>query len=241
MATTANGPTESAQCAISRVAVLRRLHNSEISAWRWDGVQESHFCHLARVHHRRHRCRQVSGLQCDRLLHGAWPAPGLRPCNVRKSPHSEPWRSTGFIARLRLRRPGQPRWIPFVQVEKRGRIAPIAVARPCLSPGARSGLRRPCRTTDPTMKGLPAAGEPLGSQAPPDGRGYKDGGESDRAGDQLLLPVIASKFPGFAHGPLGASLGVRPRLAPGHRSKHPAAALAMMESAARPDEHRHVC
>ena len=39
---------------------------------------------------------------------------------------------------------------------------------------------------------LPAAGEPLGSQAPPDGSRHKDGGEADQAGDQFLLFAVGA-------------------------------------------------
>jgi hypothetical protein len=54
----------------------------------------------------------------------------------------------------------------------------------------------------------------------------------------LLLELSFLAFPIV---PLDVFLGVRPLLTVGHRSKHPATVLAMMESASRPDEHRHVC
>ena len=52
----------------------------------------------------------------------------------------------------------------------------------------------------PHLEGLPGARQPLGSQAPPDGGRHEDGGQTDQAGDQLLLAVVGAKFLCFAHG-----------------------------------------
>ena len=51
----------------------------------------------------------------------------------------------------------------------------------------------------PLLEALPAVGEPLGSQAPPDRRRYEDGSQADQAGDQLLLAVLGAQFLRFAH------------------------------------------
>ena len=92
--------------------------------------------------------------------------------------------------------------LPSDQLRHGERLAP---GPDCLETRGVTDDMRPRRASGRlASEGLPGAGEPLGSNAPPDCDSYKNGHQSNEAGDQRFFALsIGRDFSDFSQGSIG--------------------------------------